>query len=339
MNLVTGATGILGSNVLYTLLKNNLPVIACKRKTSDLKKVEKLFSYYTADYKNLFLKIKWVDLDVLDIFSIEDALENITTVYHCAGFVSFNKKDKQQLFNVNEKGTANIVNACLFKKNIFLCHVSSISTINNLDYKNILNETIFWKTSGKESDYAISKYKGECEVWRGIEEGLDAVIINPGVILSSGFWEQSSSKLFSACYKGNKFYTEGSAGYVAATDVSEIMLKLVSKHIVANRYIIIENNYSFQIILDAIQTQFKKPIPTIKISKFLLHLIRFGNSFLTLFSNKQQTITKSLVRSAYNNQVFSNSKILTDLDYNFTPAKQVITQICLDYLNDKKAKV
>ncbi len=339
MNLVTGATGILGSTVVLNLLQHNLPVIACKQKTSDLKKVEKLFSYYTADYKNLFSKIKWVDVDVCDIFSIEDALNEVNTVYHCAGFVSFNKNDKQKLFNVNEKGTANVVNACLHKKINALCHVSSIATINNLDYKHTLNETVFWKTSGKESDYAISKYNGEREVWRGIEEGLNAVIINPGVILSPGFWEQSSSVLFSTCFKGNKYYTSGNAGYVCATDVAEVMIQLINKGLFANRYIVIENNYSIQSILNTIQTEFKKPIPTIKATKFLLNLGRLSDKFLSILKNKPPIITKSLIEAALNTQTFSNGKILNDLVYKFTPVNQVCSQICLQYLKDKEAKI
>lgn len=339
MNLVTGATGILGSNVVYTLLQHNLPVVACKQKNSDLKKVEKLFSYYSPDYKNIFAKIKWVDFDICDIFSIEEALEGISNVYHCAGFVSFNKKDKEKLFKINEKGTANVVNACLHKKINTLCHVSSIATINNLDYTHTLNETVFWKTNGKESDYAISKYKGECEVWRGIEEGLNAVIVNPGVILSPGFWEQSSSKLFSKCYRGNKFYTTGSAGYVAATDVAEVMLQLVTKKILSKRYIVIENNYTLQSILNTIQSEFKKPIPTLKTSKFLLTLARYSDNFFSLLKNKPPTITKSLIVAAFNNQHYSNTKLLNDLDYKFTSTNLVCRQICANYLNDKLSKV
>ena len=335
MNLVTGATGILGSTVVLKLLQQNLPVVACKQKTSDLKSVEKLFSYYTTDYKNLFAKIKWVNVDVLDIFSIEEALEGIDTVYHCAGFVSFNKKDKNHLFNVNEKGTANLVNACLHKKINALCHVSSIATLNNLDYKHTINETVFWKTSGKESDYAISKYKGECDVWRGIEEGLNAVIINPGVILSPGFWNQSSSKLFSTCYKGNKFYTQGMAGYVSASDVADVMIQLINKRLFSNRYIVIENNYSIQSIFNLIQTQFNKPIPSIKASKFLLQLALIVNVILSKITNKSPLISKSLIQASLNTQVSSNSKILNDLDFTFQPIHQVISFICAQYLRDK----
>jgi len=335
LNLVIGATGILGSTVVLKLIQQNQPVIACKQKTSDLKKVEKLFSYYTPNYKSLFAKIKWVDVDICDIFSIEEVLDGITTVYNCAGFVSFNKKDKKKLFDINENGTANVVTACLNKKIDALCHVSSIATINNLDYKHQLNETVFWKTSGKESDYAISKYNGEREVWRGIEEGLNAVIVNPGVILSPGFWDQSSSKLFSNCYKGNKFYTKGLTGYVGAMDVATVMIELVNKRLFANRYIVIENNYSFQNILNLIQTEFKKPLPTINASKFLLNIARILDAVKSQLMNKPPTITKNLINSAFNTQTLSNSKILNDLGLSFQPINEIIVHICGHYLKDQ----
>ena len=221
------------------------------------------------------------------------------------------------------------------KKVDALCHVSSIATINNSDYIVPLNESVFWKSSGKESDYAISKHNGEREVWRGIEEGLNAIIVNPGVILSSGFWHQSSSKLFDVCYKGNKFYTNGNAGYIAAEDVAACMLLLVSKRSFANRYILIENNYSVKEILDKIQTQLKKPKPSINAGKKLLGLARIIDAFISAFSNKQPQITKPVIHAALNTQLFSNNKIKALLPSPLLPVNQVIERVCADYLVDK----
>ena len=179
MNLVTGATGILGSHVVLALLQSNQPVTACKQKTGDIKKIQELFAYYTPDHQTLFERIKWVDVDICDIFSIEEALQGIANVYHCAGFVSFSGRDRKKLRLVNETGTKNMVDACLHMGVKAFCHVSSIGTLHNLDYMGTLTEEVFWKKSGKESDYAISKYNAEREVWRGMEEGLNAVIVNP----------------------------------------------------------------------------------------------------------------------------------------------------------------
>ena len=331
MNLVTGATGIVGSHVVLALLQNNLPVTACCQKNSDLKRVEELFSFYMPDHKTLFAKIKWVHLDVRDLFSIEDALEGVTNVYHCAGFVSFENKDKKKLKEINEIGTKNIVDACLTKKISALCHVSSVATINNLDYILPLSEDVFWKKSGKESDYAISKYNAEREVWRGMEEGLNAVIVNPGVILSPVFFSQSSSKIFDTCYKGNRFYTNGLAGYIAASDVAESMIKLVAQKCFSNRYILIENNYTFYNILSHIQANFKKPLPTINATRIMLNAVSFIEQILSLITGKPPQITKALISAALNKQVYSNKKVKMALSSEFRPVHPLMEQICSNY--------
>lgn len=338
MNLITGATGIVGSHVLFHLLKSGKPVVAGKRKGSNLAQVEKLFSYYTADYKQLFEKIKWIDLDIEDIFSIEEALEGVDTVYHCAGFVSFYSFDRKKIFAVNEQGTRNVVNACLHKKVKALCHVSSIAAINNSDYKTVLDESVYWKTSGKESDYAISKYNAEREVWRGTEEGLNAVIVNPGLILTPGFWGQSSAKLVSAYYKIGLFYIDGVAAYVSADDVARAMIELIEKQKFNNRYILVENNYEFKDIMAFIQAQFGRPAPKIQVPRFILELGRYAESFISIFSGRNPTLTKSLISSAFNQQNYSNAKIKKELNFQFTPTKEVFAQICKLYLQEKLVK-
>jgi dihydroflavonol-4-reductase len=334
MNLVTGATGIVGSHVVLALLQNNQPVTACRQKSSDITKVEKLFAYYTPEHRQLFEKIKWVELDVRNIFSIEEALEGISTVYHCAGLVSFHKSDRSRLFEINEKGTRNMVDACLAKNIGALCHVSSVATVNNLDYILPLNEEVFWKKSGKESDYAISKYNAEREVWRGTEEGLNAVIVNPGIILSPGFWHQSSSKLFTSAYKGTKFYTTGVTGYIGAPDVANAMLALTEKKLFANRYILVEDNYTYQHIFTTIQANFNKPAPSIKIPRALLNALRVTTSFLSLFTGKSPGLTKSVVQAAYSTQQLSNAKIKNTLPVKWTPVDEAIATICRHYLGD-----
>jgi nucleoside-diphosphate-sugar epimerase len=333
MNLVTGATGIIGSHVVLKLLQSNEPVIACKQKSSDISRVEKLFSYYTPESKQLFSKIKWVDVDVCDLFSLEEVMENVKAVYHCAGYVSFDRRNRKKLYRINEQGTANVVTACLEKK-VPLCHVSSIVTINNTDHKTDLTEDIFWKTSGKESDYAISKYNAEREVWRGMEEGLEAVIVNPGVVLSPGFWEQSSSRIFSTCYKGNMFYTMGTVGLISASDVALAMIQLMEKKQYANRYILVEGNYTFQYLFNTIQVNFGKRKPSINASRTILQLGRFADGILSKISGKEPALTKSIINSALNTQNLSNVKIKKVLQFNFEPIDGVILRICGLYSSD-----
>ena len=328
MNLVTGATGLLGSHVVLKLLQQGKTVVAGKREHSDVTKVKELFSYYVPNADDLFNKIKWVNLDVSDIFSIEDALDGIENVYHCAGFVSFQEKDIEKMRRINEIGTANLVNGSLSKNIKAFCHVSSLSTINNNDYSGQLTERVFWKTSGKESAYTISKYNSEREVWRGIEEGLNAVIVNPGIILAPGYWDQSSGKLFSFCKKGNRFYTDGSTGYVSAMDVAEAMTKLIDKCIFNERFILIEGIYSFKDILTSIQKAFNKQPPKIKIGLFLLHLGRIMDSIFSKLSGKDRILTKEIVQSSIGHKDYSNEKIRNTIQFTFSPINSVIETIC-----------
>lgn len=328
MNLVTGATGLLGSHVVLKLLQQGKTVMATKQENSDINKVKKLLSYYVANPDELFNKIKWVHLDITDVVSTEEALNGIETVYHCAGFVSFQERDLEKLKQINEIGTANLVNACLSKKIKAFCHVSSLAAINNSDYLGQLTEKVFWKTSGQESAYTISKYNAEREIWRGIEEGLNAVIVNPGVILAPGYWNQSSGKLFAFCKKGNLFYTDGSTGYVGALDVADIMTQLIDKEIFNERYILIEGTYTFKEIFTMIQNEFNKRPPFIKSGLFLLHFGRIIDGIWCKLTGKDRVLTKEIIHSAMGHKQFSNLKIKNTLQFDFNPIKALVPSIC-----------
>ncbi len=335
---ITGATGLLGSHLALELLQNNYQVKALYRNEKSKEYVKTIFSYYVSNAQELYTKIEWIKGDLNDLFVLEDALKDVNDVYHCAGFVSLNKKDREKLFAVNAQGTANIVNACLANGKVNLCHVSSIAAINNADYKTALDETVFWKTKGNESDYAKSKYSGEREVWRGIEEGLNAVIVNPGVILASGFWNQSSGKIFPLCYKGQPFYTSGKAAYIDVLDASKIMIQLIQQQKYNERYILVEGNYDYKFVLDAIHTCFGKKLPSIKAEKGLLLLAQWGSKLKHLFSPNSEVITKEIAQALLSTQLYDNAKVKTQLSYTFVPFHTTLERICKDYLQNYSQK-
>lgn len=328
--LITGATGLLGSHLLLHLLQKNSLVKAMYRNENAKEHVKTIFAYYTTEVDELYSKIEWIKGDVCDYYGLEEALENVDTVYHCAGFISFDKKDRDQLFEINATGTANLVNACLHKGNIKLCHVSSIASINNADYKAPLNETVFWKTKGQESNYAKSKYNGEREVWRGIEEGLDACIVNPGIILGPGFWNQSSGQLFKLGQKGQLFYTKGISAYVDVLDVVACMYLLMEQKKMAQRYIIIEGNYSFKTVLTWLNMAFGKAPPKYELGAFLLHLVGFL-SRIKQGLNGGDALSRETIQSAQNTQTYANDKLKKELNYAFTSTENCIKRIGLIY--------
>jgi nucleoside-diphosphate-sugar epimerase len=313
-----------------------MPFFAIKRQESDVLKTKKLFSYYTSDAAVLFDKIKWIDADVCDIYSILDALEGIETVYHCAGFVSFNSKDNKKMHQINSEGTANVVNACLEKNIKALCYVSSIATLQNPDITTNIDESVYWKSSPKASDYAISKYNGEREVWRGAEEGLNVVIVNPGIILGPGFWHQSSGKLIETCYKGNPFYTNGSSATIDVIDVVSCMIKLVSTKNFNKRFVLIENNYSFKEILSQVHLALGKKEPSIEVGKVLLTLGKWFDGWRSFITGKEQLITKETVVASLDSNSYNNHSVTTALNHQFIPLNETVKSVCTAYLKDIK---
>lgn len=338
MNLITGATGLVGAHVALQLLQQNKSVIAIKREGSDISKTKKLFSYYTSDANILFNKIKWVDADVCDIYSLLDALDGIETVYHCAGFVSFNSKDNKQMHRINAEGTANVVNACLEKNIDALCHVSSIATLQNPDITKNIDESVYWKSSPNASDYAISKYNGEREVWRGTEEGLNAVIVNPGIILGPGFWHQSSGKLIETCYKGNPFYTNGSSATIDAKDVASCMIQLTEKKEFSKRFVLIENNYSFKEILSQVHKALGKKEPSIEAGKIILTIGKWIDGWRSFIIGKERLITKETVNAGLDSNSYNNSRVKGVLNYQFISLHETVQFVCKAFLNDIKNK-
>jgi len=207
MIFVTGGTGLVGAHLLYELVKDGKKVKALKRETSDLLQVKRTFSFYTDNSEELFNRIEWVNGDLLDYFSFEKLLTGVSVIYHCAAMVSFQAKDRKSMITNNVEGTTNLVNAALEKNVSRICHVSSVAALGRLKNGEPVTENTNWFPSKKVSGYSESKYFSETEIWRGIEEGLDAVIVNPSIIFGPAKWENGSARMFKTIWDGLKFYT------------------------------------------------------------------------------------------------------------------------------------
>ena len=205
MILVTGGTGLVGAHLLYQLSLENKTIKAIYRASSNIESVKRVFSYYTDNFEFLFNKIKWIEADITDIVTLEKAFENVTKVYHSAALISFNPNDYRAMRKVNIHGTANLVNLCIDKKIEKLCFVSSIATVDKDPNSKIIDETNEWNYENNNYGYAITKYGAEMEVWRATQEGVDVVIVNPGIILGGGFWKNGSGAIFDKVYKGLKY--------------------------------------------------------------------------------------------------------------------------------------
>jgi nucleoside-diphosphate-sugar epimerase len=298
-------------------------VRAIYRSTTSIEKTKNLFSLYNKSH--LFEKIEWMEADILDIPSLEIAFQNIDFVYHCAALISFDPKDEEVIRKTNIEGTANIVNFCLAYKIKKMLFVSSIAALGDLNAtETTISETTEWNPEKPHSDYAISKYGGEMEVWRGQQEGLNVLIVNPGVILGPGFPEQGSGALFSAVAKGLSFYTLGTTGFIAVTDVVETSVRLMKSDIQNERFTLIENNYSFREILNCIADSFNVKHPRWYATPLFMNLLWRVDWCLAVFFLKKRTLSRESARPANTKSKYDNSKIKSALNIDFKSVKEYI---------------
>jgi len=330
MILVTGGTGLVGSHLLFQLTKAGIKVRATKRTGSDLSQVKKLFAFLSADADQLFNLIDWVDADVTDYFSISDALNGISKIYHCAAVVSFDPKMEKEMIKTNIEGTANLVNAALEHKINKFLHVSSVAAIG-LSPDKIITEKTGWKASPQNSVYAISKYGAEREVWRAAEEGLKTVIINPSVILGISTSTKSSSAIFNVAGKGVPVYPSGSSGFVDVHDVVKIMILLMNSEIVNERFIISTENLSYQKLLSLICIELKVKHPKLRAGKVLTGIGWRMDKMRSIFTGTAPVITKEIARAITSDTNFSNEKILKAINFQLTPVRKCIEEVCKFY--------
>lgn len=327
MILVTGGTGLVGSHLLYHLLQDEKSVKAIHQKTSDLNAVKQIFKYYSANFEVLFDKIIWIEADLLDMPDLESAFINVNKVYHCAAFVSFNPADYKKMRKINIEGTTNIVNLCITNKIDKLCFVSSIAAVEKNIKNKYIDESENWNGGGQKSGYAITKYGAEMEVWRASQEGLKVVIVNPGVILGSGFWHKGSSNLFTKVNNGFNFYTNGVTGFVGVKDVVHIMHKLMQSEIKNERYILIAENLSYKELFYKIAYTLNKKRPKINVSKFLIGFLWRLEWLKSKNLRKAPLITKNSARASLLKNNYSANKIISSLQYKFEDIDTVIMGI------------
>ena len=327
MILVTGATGLLGSHLTAALIMQSKKVRALYRDKSKTENTKQILSYYTNEVDKYFSQIEWCEADVNDYFSLQEPFTNVTEVYHCAGLISFDEKDSKQLYAVNAEGTAHVINTCLEKGIKRFCHVSSVATLQVEANKKYIDEFSVWKTSSGNSSYAITKYRGEFETWRGAAEGMNVLVVNPSLILGAGCWGQSSSQLITRCYKGLPVYTEGITGYVDVRDVTSCMVKLMDENKFGQRYILNAENCSFKEVTHQLQQNFNKPTSKIKAGKFLLNLALAGDTLRRVITNGKPTLTKSMVQSAHNKSYYDNTRVCKELNYKFIPVKESLAYV------------
>ncbi len=321
-HLVTGATGLVGMHIVLDLLCQNKKVCATFTKNSNRRIIKHVFSHY--GFSNYYDQIKWIKMDLEDVTEVYQAVEGIDFVYHSGAIVSFNKSDYDQMRKINIGGTTNIVNACLEHKVKKLAFISSVASIGR-DGKSKYSEKNKWNAGKENSFYALTKYKAENEVWRGIEEGLSAVITNPGIIIGPSYWGRSSTTIFKQIHKGLTYFPDGENGFVDVRDVASATIALMESKISGERFILVGENLSYKSVFDDIALSLNKPKPNKKATRSLLEIAWRLEAIRCFITNKKQSITKETARTSNQINIYENQKITKALNYQFRTIKEAIS--------------
>lgn len=322
MILVTGGTGFLGSYIIKHLLEKGYAVRAIRR-------TDKMPFWIPAEIWN---KVEWIEGDVLDVVALEEAMEGVDTVIHSAAVVSFFKKERKKMYQVNVDGTANVVNMMLEKNVRRLVYISSVAALGRTATGGYVNEEKKWEESKVNTHYAISKFKAELQVWRGVAEGLEAVILNPSTILGYGDWSSGSCAIFKNIYKGFKWYSPGTNGFVDVEDVAKITALLMESNISGERFIVNGDTWPFRKLQDAIADGFGKKRPSKEASPFLLGIAWRMEKLKSIFSGSKPLLTKESARVAISRTWFENDKLLKAFPgFSFTPLEETIKKACEKY--------
>lgn len=318
--LVTGATGFVGAYLLRLLLKNNYSVRALRRPDSPMDLVQGLDG-----------EVEWVEADVTDITALQTAFEGVTQVCHCAAMVSFHPKDIRRMRQVNVDGTANMVNLSLdFGVQKFI-HVSSIAAFGRLKERPNLDENSKWAQSKGNSQYAISKYLSEQEVWRGHAEGLPVAIVNPSVILGSGFWGSGTGRMFQQVHGGLKFWTVGHTGVVDVRDVVQFMLLLLESDISGERYILNAQNISFRELFFKVADALEAKRPFIKVTPMLAELAWRVEWLKEKLLGVEPVVTRESARASVSSFYYNNAKSLSLPGFSYRSLETTIRETAAQF--------
>lgn len=320
--LVTGGTGFVGSYVIRDLVNKGYRVSAIRRR--------KTVPFYID--ATVLHKINWIDGDILDPDLLDEAMHDADAVIHAAANVSFSSRDYHQMTAINVEGTANVVNAAIDNNVARFVHVSSVAALGRS--RNIhVDERQQWQDNKRNTHYAISKYRGELEVWRAIAEGLQAVIVNPSTILGYGNWNTTSNALFKNAYKGFPWYTNGVNGFVDVEDVSRAIVYLMETGISSERFILNSENWSYRQLLDTLAEGFDKRKPHREATPFLAGIAWRLENLTAFLRGRQALLTKESAKVARGHTEYDNAKIRNAIPgFRFRPLQETIKAACEKYL-------
>lgn len=303
--LITGVTGLFGRELAreFSALGS---IHGLKRESSDLGSV---------DLEGL--DIHWHEGDVLDFNSVLEAVEGIDLVIHAAGKVSFSAQDERALFQVNHQGTINVVNALLAAGVPKLVYISSVAALGQVPDQEYYDENSAWVDVPGHTPYALSKYRAELEVWRGEQEGLEVLVVNPSVILGKVAYERSSGSLYQLVIKGAAFFPAGNLNYIDVRDAAEITRTLVEKNAWGERFVLTKESISYESFFQQAAQVLGGTPPKKRLPNWI---ISWGFPILKGLSwmlGKKLPLTAQVAKNAQRKTQFSNQKVQRYLNFRY----------------------
>jgi nucleoside-diphosphate-sugar epimerase len=328
MILLTGGSGFIGTYIVEELLANGYEKIRLLVRS-------KAHSPYRTHPQ-----IELIEGDICDVFAIEEAMEGVKQVIHAAAKVSFSKREKAEMFRTNVEGTAYIVNACLAHHVEKLIFISSISALGRAENGERIDEQTKWVDSPLNSAYALSKRKAEQEVFRGMEEGLQVVILNPGLVLGGKMWDNSSAKFFKVVDRGLPFYNRGVNGVVGASDVARAVRLCVENEIPnGERFLLVSENMSQKEMFGWIAQSIGKVPPRYELPPFLAKIAGFLFEMWGGITRTRPLITRETVRSSLHQYYYDGTKITRVLGFQYSPVAEIIQATGKLFTEEKKQGV
>ncbi|MEO1713970.1 MAG: NAD-dependent epimerase/dehydratase family protein [Bacteroidota bacterium] len=324
---VTGGTGFLGSYLLRMLVEKDpaAEIIALRRTSSSLDMVG-----------DAAARIQWIEGDMLDYLLLEDVIGRVQEIYHCAATVSFDPRDQEHMRRINVEGTENLVNATLYHQSPRLVHVSSVAAIGRRKDIGIISEDTKWESSTKNSYYAITKYQSEMEVWRGITEGLNAAIVNPSIILGSGFWDRGTGKIIRNAWREFPFYPAGASGFVDVRDVADFMIRLMAEGIQGHRYLLNSTNLGYGALFSDLANRLGKKPPRVKVNWWIKEAAWRAEWLRTRLTGGTPFITKETANNSMESWEFNAQKSLQLPGFSYRPLEQTLEETCRQFVESQQ---
>ena len=333
MNLVTGATGLLGTHLMMELLSRGERVRALVRPSANRQSVEDVFRFCN---NTRFTDIEWIEGDVLDIDTLEEAMRGCSHVFHCAAIVSYHPADRAEMYRVNTEGTANVINMALHLGNIKVGFVSSIAAIGKAKNNEHVDEESEWVENDMNTHYAITKQLSEMEFWRGLHEGIEGVAFNCGFIIGPGSFERSSPSLFRKLNEGMRFYPPGGTGFIAVSDAAKCIAELTLSNISHERYILVTENISMKDVFQQVAESLGKRVPSIEAKPWILQLARIAEWLKEKTTGRKALVTRETVKNASLRFYYDSKKVQQAFSFKATPIAEAIQQTAAYFKQSRK---